>query len=715
MAFECKERDIKTCKQLQGLGLCQVYKNKRGKQACKKVSGARSVTLDDIAHIRGLPKPSQSVKVAKEKTPEPIIPDNSPVKSPDDLIIVSSNSTKQLSGPIKTPEVRIKTPSPLKPHSTHIEADSILATGIHHTLVEPIINIDNDPLTSITDILNNTYLKTNYNNFIETLNADILQDMIDFYELIHSDNFLHLIKTLIKDKPKFGKIVRIKILSVLNNSSIKTKSAPIIFRAIYNSVMEQMDTNSENTSIVVKTAKNVQTSDNIRKLGIDNYRSIIRNFTNFRPFIKDSASNSIILTATLSPPADSLNSVKARNTLKPDQQFYLKIFPLGDVVKENDDLIEFDTLGLLAEYKMYNELFKLVKYNITPNILCKVAAEDMSYFSNDFLANVRPEIRAVIKSEMIKINTKLYIPPNFMWDRTGLIVTMPGGRTFSQYFQRVKSIERKQLMFQLLYTFYVFDKLKISHGDIHTDNIFVTEVPPTDLCYIVEGVQYRFTTTKLVKIYDFDHAMIEKDTNIRLDTTSNITINKIVNYDRSKKGFFNENYGECSIYNKNLDLVISILNGIAHGIPDLKELNITRGLDVDIEEFMRDILPGINGINPISSETINETYVKAFKNASNIEEAKVIFDTPFVNIAKWVPAKTLKMTWDKYFNAVQKKLGRIVKSFSTGVPNNHLWIPDNVILPKLDMLRHPYFRTFITETPINVREQIVYTIDNRVM
>ena len=85
-------------------------------------------------------------------------------------------------------------------------------------------------------------------------------------------------------------------------------------------------------------------------------------------------------------------------------------------------------------------------------------------------------------------------------------------------------------MFQLLYTFYVFDKLKISHGDIHTDNIFVTEVPPTDLCYIVEGVQYRFTTTKLVKIYDFDHAMIEKDTNIRLDTTSNITINKIVNY-----------------------------------------------------------------------------------------------------------------------------------------------------------------------------------------
>jgi hypothetical protein len=480
--------------------------------------------------------------------------------------------------------------------------------------------------------------------------------------------------------------------------------------------MEELEPNSGNTSIVVKTAKNVQTSEDIESLGMDSYRSILRNFTDFRFFQKKSASSSIVLTGMLTPPADNVNSVKARNTLKPDQQFYFKIFPLGDVAIRGK-LIQYDTMGLLAEYKVYNELFKLVQYNITPNILCKVAAEELPYFSSEFLGsgNVSGELRALATEDMKRINKKLHITPDFKWDRTGLIVTMPGGRTFSHYFTRVTPAERKQIMFQLLYTFYVFEKLQISHGDIHTDNIFVVEVEPTELCYLVEGVQFRFLTTKLVKIYDFDHSMIGRATNIRLDMNTSFTVGRVVNDERVKGGFFDKNYAECSVFNKNLDLVISILNGFAYEVSVLTRLNITHGTDVEVEAFVRDVLPGMNKDSPMCNETIQETYRKLFTDVSNIREAQEVFDMPFTDMANWVEPKTLGMTWGRYFNEVKEKLGRIVKSFSARPTTNHLWIPDNVILPKIDMLHHPYFRTFVSQSPINVRSQSVYTLDNRIV
>ena len=700
MAFECKERDIKTCKQLKGLGLCEVYKNKQGKQACRKVHGARDVTLDDIAHIRGLQKPSPKANaiVVTESGPN----------------VILSNRSRPPSGPVKTPELRIKTPSPLKPQSPDIEADSILATGIHHTLVEPIMNIDKDPLGSLNTIINNRYLKANYKEFLDTVTPKILKDMTEFYQTFHSNNFIQLLDVLVKERPDFVDNVRLRILSVLSSHSIKTRSGPMVYRAIYNVAMEELEPNSGNTSIVVKTAKNVQTSEDIESLGMDSYRSILRNFTDFRFFQKKSASSSIVLTGMLTPPADSVNSVKARNTLKPDQQFYFKIFPLGDVAIRGK-LIQYDTMGLLAEYKVYNELFKLVQYNITPNILCKVAAEELPYFSGEFLGSgsVSGELRVLATEDMKRINKKLHITPEFKWDRTGLIVTMPGGMTFSHYFTRVTPAERKQIMFQLLYTFYVFEKLQISHGDIHTDNIFVVEVEPTELCYLVEGVQFRFLTTKLVKIYDFDHSMIGKATNIRLDMNTSFTVGRVVNDEREKGGFFDKNYGECSVFNKNLDLVISILNGFAYEIPVLTRLNITHGTDVEVEAFVRDVFPGMNKDSPMCNETIQETYRKLFTDVSNIREAQEVFNMPFTDMANWVEPKTLGMTWGHYFDEVKEKLGRIVKSFSARPTTNHLWIPDNVILPKIDMLNHPYFRTFVSQSPINVRTQSVYTLDNR--
>lgn len=691
MAFGCKDRDLKTCKDLNALGLCEIYKSKKGKKECRKIPGARDITIDDIAQIRGLAKPSEKANTHN----------------------VQSNSRRP-SGPVKTPEIRVKTPSPLKPQSPDIEADSVLATGIHHTLVEPIMNITNDPMESLKAILNNRYLKTNYKEFLDIVKPTILQNMTEFYHTFHSKNFLQLLEVLVNERKDFVGNVRLALLNAISDHNIQTRAGPMIYRAIYNVAMDEIAPNSENTSIVVKSARNVQISEDIESLGVDSYRSILRNFTNFSFFQKRSASSSIVLTATLTPPADSVNCVKARNTLRPDQMFYFKIFPLGDVLTDGR-LIQYDTLGLYAEYRVYNELFKLVKYNITPNILCKVASEELPYFSNEFVINSSRELNILITADMKRINDKLHVRQRFKWDKTGVIVTMPGGNTFSYMFSRVTPLELKQIFFQLFYTFYVFEKLNISHGDIHTDNIFVIEVPPTELCYLVEGIQYRFTTTTLVKIYDFDHAMIGQSTNIRLDMNSSFTINKVVNAERTKGGFFDTNYAECSIFNKNLDLVISIINGFAYDVPGLTKLDITRGTDPEVENFMRDVLPGMNRDNPICNETIQETYRKAFAEVSNIREAQAVFDMPFNEMANWVDPRILGLTWGAYFNGVKSKLGRIVKSFIHKPDTNHLWIPDNVILPKIDMLRHPYFRDFVTDSPINVRNQIVYTIDSRIL
>ena len=713
MAFGCKDRDLKTCKELNGLGLCEIYTSKKGKRECRKIQGARSITLDDIAAIRGVIK-TTVVKTTVIKQPSAVKPkpksENGPVNvSPNNYV-----ATKHPSGPVKPPSPKIKTPSPLKPGSPNLEEDSIMATGIHHTLVEPIFELTSTPFTAIAEILDNQYLKDNYNIFVQNVKPELTNESIKFYNNIHSNNFQVLLVSLLKEYPDFAKKLQLKILKVLKDPHIKTKAGPLIYVGIYTCTLEQLELAREDTSIVVSTAKNVGTAEDIEELGVHNYTSILRNFSNFKIYNKSSASSSIVLTGVLTPPIEDVNSVKARNTLRPGQQFYFKIFPLGEAV-HGGKLTQYDTVGLTAEYKIYTELFKLVKYNVTPNILCKVAAEELSYFTTHFTNYVPRELNVNIEAEMKKINTKLNIPATNKWEKTGLIVTMPGGLTVSDVFLRLTQLERKQFMFQLLYTLYIFDKLQISHGDLHSANMFIVDVEPTELCYLVEGVQYRFTTTKILKIYDFDHAMIVKDTNIKLDINNRFRIDKVVNPDRNRGEFFDTAYGECSVYNKNLDLVISIINGFAFHVRNLTRLDVTSGSDRDFEKFLRDILPGMDESSFVCQETIVETYRESFKDVKNIREAQVIFDMPMDDMANWVEGEVLELTWGEYFTKTKKKLGRIVKSFTENPHTNHLWIPDTVIIPKIDMLRHTYFREFITDSPINVRNKSVYTLNNRIL
>jgi hypothetical protein len=78
-----------------------------------------------------------------------------------------------------------------------------------------------------------------------------------------------------------------------------------------------------------------------------------------------------------------------------------------------------------------------------------------------------------------------------------------------------------------------------------------------------------------------------------------------------------------------------------------------------------------------------------------------------------VDSKVLDMTWMDYFKGIKRNFGRITKNINGDVPNNHMWIPDTIVLPKNRMLGNRYFDSFKSDVPIDIRKMPVYTIDAR--
>ena len=105
-------------------------------------------------------------------------------------------------------------------------------------------------------------------------------------------------------------------------------------------------------------------------------------------------------------------------------------------------------------------------------------------------------------------------------------------------------------------------------------------------------------------------------------------------------------------------------------------------------DFFKKCFPGLS-----NSEKIGDTYLQ----------------DPLIN------EDISNMSWEQYFTTIQtpRYSGRIVKNLRKMVLNNHILIPDNIIIPKVDMLLDPYFKTLHSDIPIDIRKEIVYSIDNR--
>jgi hypothetical protein len=383
-------------------------------------------------------------------------------------------------------------------------------------------------------------------------------------------------------------------------------------------------------------------------------------------------------------------------------------------------------------------MFKLAKYNITPNILCRVATGTFYKFDEEFFSSdkLSTEFRRILLKELVKINAMqdvaeleyevqrddlgvTYDTP--LWKNTGVLITNPGGEVLREAILEVTPLERKQIMFQLLYNLYVFEKLQFSHGDLHSGNVFVTDVEPTHMCFKVEGVEYVFTTTKLVKIYDFDFGNISSDTKIRLNTKSSFKINRILNPNRHASKYLNVNYGLSEYFNKQLDICVLYFLGFRFNSSTRpSDLKFFGDLDTVLDSFIRDCFPGFDKDTPIANSSIRTTLLDSLTGETARKEASTVFNTKISgpsDIKKLqIGKEVLDMTWHTYLKeAIIPNSGRLLKQLVDRKDNNQLWIPDSVIVPKVKMLHHDYFQELRGSIPTNVRKAPLYTLDGKIM
>ena len=566
--------------------------------------------------------------------------------------------------------------------------------------------LESNTRQAIECLVKNHTLGKKLKNLARTASESLKKAMINLYRRVSSKQFIELLQQLDID----GRDLKQKIL--LDVGVIE------IFKKIEAAVRNALKPREENTSVVYLSAENVQRSEAIEDARIDSYKSILRNFEDFKIFDKDSSSNSIIFTAHFKD--SDIMVVPLINPL------YFKVFPTGSTRSYNehnhDDYadIEHDTNGLEFEKYAYNELFQLTKYNVTPNILCKAATSDLVGL-NDFITGIPADTRVKFMKQIKEYNEVIGIEPyNTIWEETSVIITQPGGPKFYEKIKLLTPVERKQVMFQLIYTLYVFEQIEFSHGDLHLGNIFIVDIPESEMIYIVNGVQYRFKTTKLVKIYDFDHGTICKSTPIKINTDDEFMITEKLNPIRNDDENFNIELAETNIFNKNLDIVIA-LNALRSEfyLNSYNSFTMFSDLDEKFDQFIRECFPGFDSANPLSSVMVYDTYLDLLtKKPELFDESNRIFGIDIADASEiehyGISREIMDMTWLKYFKKVGTRYGRIIKDIKKA-ENNHLWIPDTIIIPKDDMLRTGYFASLQSTLPIDVRYQLIYTIDNRIL
>jgi hypothetical protein len=623
---------------------------------------------------------------------------------------------------------RVKTPESIKRVVLKTEPlttlDIIKATKLWTDKESISVAEDIDDLTKIGikravyKLLTNKYIHKLYQEYIEKEEETEQIKIVKRYEVLISKNFLSLLSS-IQINPQ---ILKQQIIENLQRYGVSG-----LYDKVYALVRTAVKSNSKNTSLVYLSNSNSERSELLEELKISSFTSIVNIFNKFGAVHKESASNSLVFYGTFNPSApsirNSVNSIEVKDLLKPIT-LYFKVYPVGNVVGKK---YVHDTTGLQFEKLYYKELFKLVQYNITPNIVCTIATSKISNFDIDFLKNasLTHEFKQELTEQVKNYNISKKLPVGTTWDDTDVIITHPGGKKLEKIFHLLSPEDRKKVLFQIMYTMYVFEKIEFSHGDLHSGNIFVIELAEEiELCYMVGKQQFKFKTKYLLKIYDFDHSTLCKTTTLKLNkNTQNDTIDKYLNPIRKPSAFFNQNYAETNIFNKNLDIVIFIIYieniknsaGTSRYPYFSNSFTLFGGGDPDCDNFFRSIFPGFDSSNKLAQSTISKTYISELTKSSNVEEANRIFNTD--SPANYnVQDKILNNTWLQYSKDIrfsESKYGRIVKDFDNPVENNHLWIPDSIIKAKLDILMNPYFTTLHSNDDIDIRNQVVYNIDNK--
>jgi hypothetical protein len=287
------------------------------------------------------------------------------------------------------------------------------------------------------------------------------------------------------------------------------------------------------------------------------------------------------------------------------------------------------------------------------------------------------------------------------WSKGNVIITQPGDITLHDMLELPTTTPEqvKSVIFQLLYLLYVFNKFNISHGDCHFNNIFVMRKPEKiTLTYKINGKHYQLVTDRLLKIYDFDHTLIAKDTVIPINNKIQPVIRHI-----NMRGPLCEDWAECPTFNDKLDLGIiyvrlAILANTVHR--------------QTVKDIVKELLPVVD-----PTKTIGSTLVRDTLESLSSKEKKRLKDLGFKSRDEMVlgtDVVILNNTWLEYIRLINSDtLRRIVRSLDS-IPNNQLYIPDSVMTPiETFWKKTSQFNSYLlSDDKIpSVQTSIIYTVD----
>jgi hypothetical protein len=230
-------------------------------------------------------------------------------------------------------------------------------------------------------------------------NDDSLPSKMEKYEIATSKSMLQLIRDMKHriDGEGIKTALTEKLMAVKAKPVIDKFNIPlIIYTEVYNNIREMLNDKRTNTSIVFESAKNAERSEFIEDLRLKSYSQIIDNFTDLTIHNKNSASPTIVFSGILkTDSARRLNAIREITILNAPRLFF-KV--------ERADI---STGYAIIEQVIYRELFKLVKYNMTPHILCKVATNVLIPKFYDTMKVVSDDFKTKLEQEMAKTNSFL--------------------------------------------------------------------------------------------------------------------------------------------------------------------------------------------------------------------------------------------------------------------------------------------------------------------
>ena len=310
-----------------------------------------------------------------------------------------------------------------------------------------------------------------------------------------------------------------------------------------------------------------------------------------------------ILTETSLLPVNSVSAnvmITGKLVTDPRIRIFLKIFDNPPPTEK----LERDTLNLIAEYKIYSELYKLRHLGLTPNVLARVATYRLTPGTaggaggaGTFLEE--PSLKAIPTYDQYFFKGTDTLAPRTsdlptlpFWKNTYCIMSCSVEHSLTDCLTNMKPNfnDILAILYQIVHLLTWFEHIQMTHHDLHNGNIRVEyHANPIDLYYQHKngGVCVRIRTQYVIKMYDFDHSTIYKQTVLG----DGIVVQPVYNFDT---GF--------RIFNAKEDC--------------FKILTHILGTNVEYQTLYYKLIPGVNPDigNNVSLNTLYQNLPPAEKN-----------------------------------------------------------------------------------------------------